>query len=156
MRVMEAWLSDAEAPWWAELRRTRRHIDEVQQRVDALQRAEPWSVQREPAHSADGWAYRFKIHRAIPADLSVAVGDAVATMRSALDYVAYELARHHVGELDDEREAATMFPICIDEAAFQLFCAGGRKGIRSSLYGDVERRALQCVQPFWLGMRLAS
>ena len=75
----------------------------------------------------------------------------MGNMRSALDYVAYELARHHVGEMDDEEEAATSFPIFRDEAAFLGFFANGKKGkIRSRLYGDVERRALQCVQPFAL------
>jgi hypothetical protein len=149
---MKEWLSDPEAPWWAKLRRARAHINEVRQRVDALQSAGMWSIQREPAN-ADGWAYRFKIHGAIPADLSAAVGDAVANMRAALDYVAYELARHHVAEMGnemgDKEEAATAFPICIDEAAFEQFF--GKKGsIRSGLYGDVERKALRCVQPFAL------
>ena len=147
---MEERWGDPEAPWWAKLRRARVHINEVRQRVDALQRAGTWSIQREPA-DADGWAYRFRLHRAIPADLSATVGDAVANMRSALDYVAYELARHHVGEMDDQEEAATWFPIFRDEAAFKGFFANGRKGkIRSGLYGDIERKALQCVQPFAL------
>jgi hypothetical protein len=147
---MEERWSDPEAPWWAKLRRARVHIDEVQQRVVALLRAQTWSIRREAA-DADGWAYRFRLDRAIPADLSATVGDAVANMRSALDYVAYELARHHVGHLDDQEEAATAFPICPDEAAFKRFFAHGRQGsLRSGLYGDVERRALQCVQPFAL------
>lgn len=152
---MEKWLVDPEAPWWAKLRRAAVHINEVRQRVAQLQRQEPWSIQRERAN-ADGWAYRFRIHRSPPADLSAAVGDAVANMRAALDYVAYELARHHVAELGSEmgekEEAATSFPICIDEATFEHFFAPGNKGrnIRSRLYGDVERRALRCVQPFAL------
>lgn len=146
---METWFTDPEAPWWVKLRRAEAHINEVRQRVDALQRAGVWSIEREPADSTDGWAYRFRLHRSIPADLSAAVGDAVANMRSALDYIAYELARHHVGELDDEQEAATAFPICIDEAAFQQWFAW-KKGIRNGLYGDAERNALRCVQPFAL------
>src|SRR5258708_7189036 len=76
-------------------------------------------------------------------------------MRSALDHAAYELARHHVGKLNDQQEAATELPICIDEAAFQGWFAKGKKGIRNGLYGDVERKALRCVQPFARGMRLA-
>ncbi len=152
---MEEWLIDPEAPWWAKLRRAGVHIKEVRQRVAELQGEKAWSIEREPA-DAGGWAYRFRIHRAVPADLSAAVGDAVANMRAALDYVAYELARHHVAqmgsEMDDKEEAATSFPICIDEATFEQFFAPGRKGgnIRSRLYGDVERKALRCVQPFAL------
>ncbi len=76
--------------------------------------------------------------------------DCAGNMRSALDHAACELARHHVGKLNDQQEAATEFPICIDEAAFQGWFAKGKKGIRNGLYGDVERKALQCVQPFAL------
>jgi hypothetical protein len=147
--MVERW-DDPEAPWWVKLRRAGSHIEEVQQRVYALRQAEPWSIQREPADT-DGWLYRFRLHRTIPADLSAVVGDAVANMRSALDYIAYELARHHVGTMDDEEDAATAFPICIDKAAFDRFFTDGRKGrLRDRLYGDTERRALQCVQPFAL------
>jgi hypothetical protein len=158
---MEERWGDPEAPWWAKIRRARVHINEVRQRVDALQRAETWSIQREPT-GADGWAYRFTLHRDIPSDLAAAVGDAVANMRSALDYVAFELARHHASEMGnemgDEEEAATAFPICKDEAAFEQFFVRGKQfvvdgkkvSIRSRLYGDVERKALRCVQPFAL------
>jgi hypothetical protein len=141
---------DPEAPWWAKLRRAQAHISEVRQRVSALQQGQPWSIQREPT-GPDEWAYRFKVHRPIPADLSAAVGDAVANMRAALDYIAYELARHHVGTMSDTEEAATTFPICKDKAAFDQFFTEGRKArLRARLYGDAERRALQCVQPFAL------
>lgn len=142
--------SDPEAPWWAKLRRARNHISEVQQRISELQQAQPWSIQREPT-GPDGWTYRFKIHRPIPVDLSAAVGDAVANMRAALDYIAYELARHHVSTMTDSEEAATEFPICKDRAAFDQFFTTGRKArLRSKLYGEAERNALQCVQPFAL------
>ncbi len=139
---------DPEAPWWAKLRRAQAHISEVQQRVSVLQGTQPWSIQREPT-GPDGSAYRFKIHQPIPADLSAAVGDAVANMRAALDYIAYELACHHVGTLSEAEEAVTAFPICKDKAAFDQFFTAGRNGpVRAKLYGDAERRALQCVQPF--------
>jgi hypothetical protein len=141
---------DPDAPWWAKLRRAQAHISEVQQWVSALQGTQPWSIQREPA-GEDGWAYRFKVHRLIPADLSAVAGDAVANMRAALDYIAYELALHHVGTMSDAEEAATAFPICRDKATFDQFFTAGRKGsLRARLYGDAERRALECVQPFAL------
>jgi len=149
---MDQGWSDPQSPWWVKLRRAQVHIDEVQQRVAVLQDAEPWSILRELADS-DGWAYLFRVHQPIPADLSAAVGDAVANMRAALDYVAYELARHHVGTMDDVEEAATWFPIFEDKAAFDRFftsAAGGKGALRSRMYGDDERRAFQCVQPFAL------
>lgn len=142
--------ADPEAPWRAKLRRAQAHVGEVRQRVSALQGMQPWSIEREPI-SLDGWAYRFRAHRPIPADLSAIVGDAVANMRAALDYIAYDLARHHVGTMSDAEEAATAFPICRDKTAFDQFFTAGRKGaLRARLYGDAERRALQSVQPFAL------
>jgi hypothetical protein len=72
-------------------------------------------------------------------------------MRAALDHIAYELARHHVATMSDTEEKATAFPIYEDKAAFDQFFTAGKKGpLRAKLYGDVERRALQCVQPFAL------
>jgi hypothetical protein len=74
-------------------------------------------------------------------------------MRAALDYIAYELARHNVGTMSDTEEAATAFPICRDKAAFDQFftAVAGKKGaLRAKLYSDAERRALQSVQPFAL------
>src|SRR5260370_17226495 len=94
---------DPEAPCWATLRRAQAHISEVQQLVSALQGTQPWSIQREPT-GPDGWAYLFKIHRPIPADLSAAVGEAGANMRAALDYIAYELPRHPIAPIRATRE----------------------------------------------------
>jgi hypothetical protein len=59
---MREWLEDPDAPWWAKLRRAQVHINEVRQRVDALQSAGIWSIEREPA--AGGCSSRFRIHRA--------------------------------------------------------------------------------------------
>jgi hypothetical protein len=73
-RGMELRWGDPEAPWWAKLRRAKSHISEVRQRVDVLQAAEPWSIQREPAGPDDGWAYRFRVHKPVPADLAAATG----------------------------------------------------------------------------------
>jgi hypothetical protein len=55
------------------------------------------------------------------------------------------------GEMGDEEEAATAFPIRVDQATFERFFVAGRWGpVRSRLYGDIERKALQRVQPFAL------
>jgi hypothetical protein len=141
---------EPEAPWWTKLCRAQAHISEVQQRINALQGMQPWSIECEPI-GPGGWAYSFTVQRSIPADLSAAVGDAVANMRAALDYIAYELARHYVGTMSDTEEAATKFPICRDKAVFDRFFTEGPKGaLRAKLYGDAERRGLQCVQPFAL------
>jgi len=141
---MDQGWSDPQSPWWVKLRRAQVHIDEVQQRVAVLQDAEPWSILRELADS-DGWAYLFRVHQPIPADLSAAVGDAVANMRAALDYVAYELARHHVGTMDDVEEAATWFPIFEDKAAFDRFFTSAAGGEGRAAQQAVRGRRAQGV-----------
>ena len=151
------WRSDPEAPWWVKLRRARLHIDEVHQRIRALDASNPWSVEKEPAEDPDSWAFRFRIHRPIPADLRAAVGDAIANMRSALDYAAHELAVRHAGTLTPCQEKATAFPICKDEETFDRFFTAGRWGlVRADIFGETERLALQCVQPFALGEEARS
>ena len=143
------WRNDSEAPWWAKLRRARRHIDEVHERIAALRISGAYSIQREPSAQPNSWAYRFKMNQPVPADLCAAVGDAVANMRSSLDYIAYELALRHVGTLDEKQEMATMFPIFKNAVAFDEFFSAGRWGsVRAQLYGPAEREALKCVQPF--------
>ena len=151
------WKSDPEAPWWVKLRRARLHIDEVHHRVTALDASKPWSLEREPAEDPDSWAFRFRIHCPIPADLRAAVGDAIANMRSALDYAAYELAVRHAGELTPRQEKATAFPICKDGETFDRFFTAGRLGqVRAEIYGETGRLALRCVQPFALGEEARS
>lgn len=150
------WKSDPEAPWWVKLRRARLHIDEVHERVRALDASKPWSVERETTADQDSWAFRFRIHRPIPADLRAAVGDAIANMRSALDS-AYELAVRYAGSLTPRQENATAFPICKDQEMFDRFFTTGRLGpVRATIYGETERLALRCVQPFVLGEEARS
>lgn len=151
------WKSDPEAPWWVRLRRARIHIDEVHQRVGALNASKPWSVELETTEDSDSWAFRFRIYRPIPADLRAAVGDAIANMRSALDYAAYELAVRYAGNLTPRQENATAFPICKDRETFDRFFTAGRLGpVRARIYGETERLALRCVQPFALGEEARS
>ena len=83
--------------------------------------------------------------------------DAIANMCSALDYVAYELAVRHTGTLAPRQEMATAFPICKDREAFDGFFTAGRWGpVRAEIFGETERLALQCVQPFALGEEARS
>jgi hypothetical protein len=146
------WKTDPEVPWWVKLRRARLHIDEVRQRLTVLDGSKPWSLERETTEDPDSCGYRFRIHRRVPADLCAAVGDAVANMRSALDYAAYKLAVRHSGALTPRQEKATAFPICKDEKTFDRFFTAGQSGpVRAEIYGQAERSALRCVQPFTLG-----
>jgi hypothetical protein len=147
-----------ELPWWAKIRRARSHIGDINRQVADFYKTEPWSVEAESGRVPNESAYRLRVHKSIPADLLAAVGDVVHNMRSALDCVAYELARHHVGaQMTPEQEALTEFPITENAEIFGSWFNTTRKGYRrSELYGDQERAALRCVQPFWFSEEAAE
>jgi hypothetical protein len=135
---------DPERPWWAKLRRAAQVIGEVSQACGAINSDEAaWSVQRE-ADDDQSWRYRFH-QKDIPADLAVLVADTIHNMRSALDQVAYYLARRYVGSLTEKQELRTNFPITSTPEAFDRWI-----GSRRDLYGEEERAALRCAQPFAL------
>lgn len=62
------WRNDSEAPWWAKLRRARRHIDEVHERIAALRISGAYSIQREPSAQPDSWAYPAQYVNRVTAD----------------------------------------------------------------------------------------
>lgn len=149
------WL-DPEAAWWAKLRRAVKLIDEVDQCCQALNvEGVGWSLEREP-ESDDGWRYRFRQPRPIPADLAATVGDVIHNLRSALDNAAHFLAVRHVQQtehrdLSGDEESLTEFPIKRDGHALDTWLqVRKRQAQRQQLYGPQEVRALRCVQPFSL------
>lgn len=142
--------ADRESPWWAKLRRAEVHIREVKQAISEYEKTTAWEIVREPGPEPHQTSYVLRVHRELPSDVVTIVGDAVHNLRSALDAVAFELARGFVGSsLTEHQEKATEFPICKDPTEFEKWLNGGYGGVkRSSLYGDRERAALRCVQPF--------
>lgn len=144
----EMWM-DSEAPWWAKLRRAAVHIEDVRAEVATLENDRPWSVESEPGERPNEVAFRLHVRRQVPADLATTAGDAIHNLRSALDTVAYALARRYLGrDLSPDEEQATQFPICRDRSAFDEFFDNHMR--RRSMYGEQERHALRCVQPFAL------
>jgi hypothetical protein len=139
--------NDPEAAWWAKLHRAAIHIAEVRKRYEAFKATKPWSVEEFPGEAPNERGFRLRVSAPVPAELVTVMGDAIHNMRSALDAVAYELAVRHVGaELDPEQEKATEFPITKGPEEFEAFFWERKR--RPELYGDHERAALRCVQPF--------
>jgi hypothetical protein len=135
---------DADHPWWVKLCRARTHIDELCQAVAEFERAEPWRVETEPGRRSDELAYRFRIDRPIPADLSGVVGDVVHSLRSALDAVVTELVRRHLGQVTPRQQRETAFVSAVDETKFRQDFERRLSG----LCGDRGLKAVMSVQPF--------
>lgn len=140
---------DPTAAWWAKAARASKHIQEIRFMVAEFERSRPYEVLREETDNSSEAAFRFHVTQAFPVEILTAVGDAIHNMRSCLDSVAYELARQHLsGRMTDKQEGATQFPLCETGEDFENFFVGHR--VRRDMYGEQEKKALRCVQPFAL------
>lgn len=137
---------DPTAAWWAKLERANKHITEIHSMMKAFEESEAYTVRREGSDKPNVVAFRFKIVRPVPVQLLTAIGDAVHNMRSALDSVAFELARQHLqGSLTEKQEKAVEFPIYQTRSELEDFFE--RRNQRG-LYGEHDKEAIGCVQPF--------
>jgi hypothetical protein len=144
----ESW-REPTAAWWAKAARARKHIQDIRTMVAEFDRSGPYEIRAEATDHPGEVAYRFHVLKPLPAELLTTVGDALHNMRSCLDSVAYELARRYLhDDMSKEQKEATQFPICRDLKAFEEFFDRGHRGIRREMYGEQERAALRCVQPF--------
>jgi hypothetical protein len=116
--------------------------------MDVFEDSEAYAVFRENTERPNVVAFRFKVLRQPPVQLLTAIGDAIHNMRSALDSVAYELARQHFnGAMTEDQKRAVQFPICETGDKFDKFL--NRKDQRD-LYGAQDKAAMRCAQPFAL------
>src|SRR5579871_7392 len=104
--------------------------------MDSFDESTAFSVSREVTDKPNIVAFRFHIRQEIPVVLLTAIGDAVHNMRSALDAVAYELARQYLNDqMTDKQKGASQFPIFKTGAEFDEFFAHKD---RRDMYGDQE------------------
>jgi hypothetical protein len=137
---------DPTAAWWAKLERANRHITEIHSMMSAFEESVAYRVGREGTDKPNAVAFRFEILRQVPAQLLTAIGDAVHNMRSALDSVAFELARQNLkGSMTGKQEKSVEFPIYQTGSELDEFFE--RKNQRD-LYGSHDKEAIRCVQPF--------
>lgn len=150
----QSW-NDPTAAWWAKAARARMHIREVGSLVDEFELSRPYKVCRENTDKPDEVVFRFKILRSIPTEILTVMGDAIHNMRSALDAVAYELARQYLNdEMTTKQQAAAQFPICETGEEFDEFFVNHK--YRRDMYGEQEKNALRCAQPFALREEAAT
>jgi hypothetical protein len=147
LQAMDRFWFDPEAAWWAKAARARRHVHDAVSMAAGYQLSAPYEVRREATDRAGEAVFRFHVLRPVPVELLTTIGDAIHNMRSCLDSVAHEFARQHVGsDMSEQQERATQFPLFKDRAEFDDFFDSHRH--RQSMYGQRERDAMRCVQPF--------
>jgi len=148
IQLDQTWL-DPSASWNVKARRAAHHFADLRQEVDAFRSRRPFALTPEPAETPRRLAYRLKFREPIPAELSAIVGDVLHNLRSALECVAYELARRTRGTaLTPAEERATTFPIQPTPESFEKFFTENKR--RDTLFDARSRAALRLVQPFWL------
>lgn len=116
--------------------------------VTAFEQGTAFRLSRETTDRPGQIGFRFHPVRSVPVELLTTIGDALHNMRSCLDSVAYELARRHLGDdMTEKKQGATRFRLFGDPVKFDSFL---RRSEQRALYGENERNALRCVQPFAL------
>jgi len=141
---MESWMTDPEAAWHAKLSRANTHRETLGKLVDEFEASQPYTLTPEPGDKPDEMAYRLRIPKEAPAEISTVVGDVLHNLRSALDSLAYELAVRSKGQaLTKEEERLTSFPWCQHPSEYDGLMQG-------SLYGPEAQKAMRVAQPFYL------
>jgi hypothetical protein len=142
------WLEPS-TPWNVKALRAARHLSELRLAVAAFRDRRPFGLVPEPTEIPGRLAYRLRFREPIPVDLSAIIGDVVHNLRSAMECVAYEIARRsHGATLTAAEERATTFPIEPTPESFEEFFTRNRR--RDALFDARSRAALRKVQPFWL------
>ena len=148
-------MTDLDAAWWAKLRRASTHRGTLRGLADEFQASEPYTLNPEPGERPNEVAYRLRIRREAPAEISTVVGDVLHNLRSALDSLAYELAVQSKGAALTRRESeVTYFPCFPSFRAYEGFFGLGDEPteasrLRGRIYGPEARKAMQAAQPFW-------
>jgi hypothetical protein len=87
-----SWL-DRTSAWWAKADRAQEHLRSLRGQVEEFRTSKPYTVIPEPTDTPGRTAYRLRLHRPVPVAISTTVGDVLHNLRSALDSLAYEMAR---------------------------------------------------------------
>lgn len=148
----ESWL-DPTSAWWAKAERANFHLFSLHNLVTEFRASEPYRVIVQPTDAHGRTAYRLRIHQPMPVEISTTVGDVLHNLRSALDSLAYEIARRGLDRpMTTEEEQACAFPIRDTPESFDKFFDDFSKNewtkLRCSLYPPEARTALRSVQPF--------
>jgi hypothetical protein len=124
------------------------HLNDLAAEVREFARSGSYEVQQVPGAVPHETDLRLRISKPIPVYVSTIIGDVLHNMRSALDCVAFDLAKRYVGrELTEAEQLKCEFPIRDELAKVDAFF---NERTRRPLYGPRERRAIRDVQPGWL------
>ena len=111
--MITGWV-DQGADWWAKVRRAESHIETVADLETDYLRRSAWQLEGEPGPVPHRTLLRLRISEPVPVELALATGDALHGLSSALDALAFAMARETFGpalDLDDRLQRQTEFPV---------------------------------------------
>jgi hypothetical protein len=133
----------------AKRNRAETHLKAIEQRIGEFLEGDPYPVTVEPYPEEGRYLVKLVNPKSLPAqELALLIGDCVHNMRSALDYIVWELAGA------DPSDRVSMFPIFDDEAKYK---SGGARRIKRLPAGpDGPRALIERLQPYKAGKQARS
>lgn len=112
--------ADHGADWWAKVRRAEAHIETVAALESEYLGRSAWRLDGEPGPVPHRTLLRLRISEPVPVELALATGDALHGLSSALDALAFAMARATFGpalDSDDRLQRQTEFPVQLSRKA---------------------------------------
>lgn len=139
----DSW-SDPNSAWLAKADRAQEHINSLRILLDEFHAQQPYTLVPEATNIPGRLAYRLRHRIPIPVTIYTTIGDVLHNLRSALESLAYEVARRsHDGPLTPTQERDSTFPICTSADGFTKFVEK-----RRGLFDSRAISAFHGVQPF--------
>jgi hypothetical protein len=150
-----SWL-DRTSAWWAKADRAHHHLRSLGRQVEEFRASKPYTVVPQATDTPGRTEYRLRVDQPMPVEISTTVGDVLHNLRSALDSLAYEVARRGLNRpMTIEEQAACAFPVRATPESFDRFfdetSTSPRTRLRSALYRGQARAAFRSVQPSVFG-----
>ena len=106
--------TDPSADWWVKVRRAESHIDTVAAMEQEYLGRSGWRLDADPVPVPHRTLLTLRISEPAPVDIPLATGDALHGLSSALDALAFAMARVTFGpslDADERLQKQTEFPV---------------------------------------------
>jgi hypothetical protein len=134
--------TDPSADWWAKVRRAEAHIDTVADLEKEYLQRSSWRLDAAPGPVPHRTLLTLRISEPSPVDIPSATGDALHGLSSALDALAFAMARATYGpalDTDERLQKQTEFPVQLSRSALVEWWDSRQ---RRQLYGQDDVEAL--------------
>ena len=125
------------------IKRGDEHVGELQRRLEAFLDTDFYSLGVEQNEEIEEYILQFEVTTPIPEDIPLIIGDAMHNLRTALDYVAFELVDRAGGSTDHVK-----FPVRRNRNELEAALRGGEINAAGA---DVVDLILNVIQPYTAG-----